>query len=69
MNNKVWICSKCKRVYPHSLKFCPKCNISKNHATRLINKFINNENKVTTIKSNNAQIKDNRKNIEKRYKT
>jgi hypothetical protein len=69
MNDRMWICSKCGRVYPQQLRFCSKCNISRKHATRLVDKFINNENKVTTIKGkNNLRTKQRKYHQEKNKK-
>lgn len=64
---KIWICSSCKRAYPHTLRFCPKCNISKKHATRLIDTFINSENKLNTIKGKHQRFIDRTKKIQKRH--
>lgn len=65
-SNRVWICSNCKRVYPQSLIYCPKCNLSKKHATRLVDSFLNKENKIDNIKAKNNTIIENRKRIEER---
>ena len=54
-DRKIWICSGCGRVYPSHMKFCSKCNTSKKHVTRFVDKFIKNENKVTTIKKRNKK--------------
>ena len=67
-NSKIWICSKCHRTYPQSLMYCPKCNISKKHATRLMDNFLKSENKIDIIKSKNNRIVNNRKKIQERYK-
>ena len=54
-DRKIWICSGCGRVYPSHMRFCSKCNTSRKLPTRLVDKFIKNENKVTTIKKRNKK--------------
>lgn len=66
--NRVWICSKCKRVYPYNLNYCPKCNISRKFALKFVNAFINKESKIELIKSKNNKIVENRKKLQERYR-
>lgn len=47
----MWVCSQCKRTYPDSLRYCPKCNSSKiDHKLDKIKnkheKFISNYKKI-----------------------
>lgn len=66
--NRTWICNNCKRVYPHSLNYCPKCNLSKKHSIRFVETFINSENKLNTIKAKNNRTIEMRKRKQKRLK-
>ena len=67
-NNRVWICSKCKRVYPHTQGYCQKCNTSKKHALRFVDSFIRKEDKIKVMKTKHEKFVNNYKKIQERHK-
>ncbi len=55
--SKRWECPKCNRLYPFSLRHCPKCNSKSN-----------NNDIIKNIKNNHERILSSSKKIRRRHK-